>query len=79
MAKKQEQPSIEDRLRRLEEITRQLEMGDKPLADQLAMFEEGMKLAQDCRDYLSAAEVRIEKISASASSPSQESTESDES
>ncbi|HCN04503.1 MAG TPA: exodeoxyribonuclease VII small subunit [Bacteroidetes bacterium] len=79
MAKKQEQPSIEDRLRRLEEITRQLEMGDKPLADQLAMFEEGMKLAQECRDYLSAAEVRIEKISASASSQSNTSSESDES
>jgi len=79
MAKKQEQPSIEDRLRRLEEITRQLEMGDKPLADQLAMFEEGMKLAQECRDYLSAAEVRIEKISASASSQSKDSSESDES
>lgn len=77
MAKKQEQPSIEDRLRRLEEITRQLEMGDKPLADQLAMFEEGMKLAQDCRDYLSAAEVRIEKISASASSQLKDSSESD--
>lgn len=62
MAKTKEQPSLEDQLRRLEDIARMLDTGDQPLDAQLKAFEEGMKLAADCRTYLTNAELTIERL-----------------
>ncbi|MBN9399175.1 MAG: exodeoxyribonuclease VII small subunit ['Candidatus Kapabacteria' thiocyanatum] len=62
MAKTKEQPSLEDQLRRLEDIARMLDAGDQPLDAQLKAFEEGMKLAADCRSYLTNAELTIERL-----------------
>ena len=43
-----EKRSFESRLQRLEEIVSALEKGDAPLADSLALFEEGTKLVGEC-------------------------------
>jgi exodeoxyribonuclease VII small subunit len=53
-------PKFEDCLQRLEEIVQQLEKGDLPLDQALALFEEGMKLSISCRSELEAAEGRVE-------------------
>lgn len=63
MAKKTEQPTLEEQLKRLEELAQILDRGDVPLEEQLALFSEGMTLAQSCRDYLEQAELRVRKLS----------------
>jgi len=60
MAKKQ--PSIEDNLKRLEEIASILDRGDVPIEEQLALFTEGMALAKQARTYLEEAELRIRQL-----------------
>lgn len=51
---------FEDCLKRLEEIVDQLEKGDLPLEQSLALFEEGMKLSNSCRGELEQAEGKVE-------------------
>jgi exodeoxyribonuclease VII small subunit len=51
---------FEDCLQRLEQIVDELEKGDLALDKALALFEEGVKLSNSCRDQLDAAEGRIE-------------------
>jgi exodeoxyribonuclease VII small subunit len=53
-------PKFEECLQRLEQIVDQLEKGDIPLEQSLALFEEGMKLSQSCRGELEAAEGKVE-------------------
>jgi exodeoxyribonuclease VII small subunit len=53
-------PKFEECLKRLEEIVEQLEKGDIPLEQSLALFEEGMKLSHSCRSELEAAEGKVE-------------------
>ena len=53
-------PKFEECLHRLEQIVEQLEKGDIPLEQSLALFEEGMKLSQSCRTELEAAEGKVE-------------------
>ncbi len=53
---------LEERLRRLEEIARLLDAGDKPLDVQLKAFEEGMALAESCRADLERAELRVTEL-----------------
>ncbi len=60
MKKSDDTPKFEECLRRLEEIVEQLEKGDIPLEQSLALFEEGMKLSQSCRTELEAAEGKVE-------------------
>ncbi len=45
---------------RLDEIVRLLEQGEATLAEALALFEEGVKLARFCNDKLDEAESKIE-------------------
>ena len=52
MATKKKQLSFEDQITRLEEIVAALEKGDAQLADSLALFEEGTKLAAACSAML---------------------------
>ncbi len=53
-------PKFEECLERLEKIVDQLEKGDIPLEQTLALFEEGMKLSNSCRSELEAAEGKVE-------------------
>ncbi len=55
-------PSFEDAIRRLGHIVEQLERGDLPLEQSLALFEEGMKLARLSQQRLDRAEKRIDEL-----------------
>ena len=59
-AKKQ---TFEQEIARLEEIVAALEKGDAPLADSLALFEEGTKLIAGCTRLLDNAEQKVLKLS----------------
>lgn len=55
-------PSFEASLERLDTIIKELEGGQASLERSLELFEEGMKLAEVCRQQLDAAEQRIEML-----------------
>ena len=55
-AKKQ---SFETSMARLEEIVRKMEQGETPLADSVALFEEGTKLAASLHKLLDEAEQKV--------------------
>ena len=54
--------TFEQQLQRLEEIVAALEKGDAPLADSLALFEEGTKLIASCSKQLDEAEQQVVKL-----------------
>ncbi|HDN79907.1 MAG: exodeoxyribonuclease VII small subunit [Chloroflexi bacterium] len=54
--------SFEQAYHKLEEIVRRLEEGDLSLDDSIALYEEGVKLAQFCEKLLEEAELRIRKL-----------------
>ena len=54
--------SFEENMNRLEEIVQLLEKGDAKLADSLALFEEGTKLAGICSAMLDEAELKVVKL-----------------
>lgn len=54
--------TFEQQLQRLEEIVASLEKGDVPLADSLALFEEGTKLIGACSRQLDQAEQQVVKL-----------------
>ena len=54
--------SFEALFARLEDVTAQLETGDVALDRAVALYEEGMTLAQRCQRLLSEAEQRIEQL-----------------
>lgn len=54
--------TFEQQLQRLEEIVASLEKGDVPLADSLALFEEGTKLIGSCSGQLDQAEQQVVKL-----------------
>mgnify|MGYP000593385320 CR=1 FL=1 len=58
-AKKQ---TFEQEIARLEEIVAALEKGDVPLAESLALFEEGTKLIAGCSKQLDQAEQQVVKL-----------------
>lgn len=49
-------------LKKLEELVQRLEEGELSLDDSLKSFEEGMVLAQSCRERLEEAEKKIETL-----------------
>lgn len=53
-------PKFEECLQRLEKIVQELEKGDVPLEQSLALFEEGMQLSSACRKELEQAEGKVE-------------------
>jgi exodeoxyribonuclease VII small subunit len=57
--------SFEEAYRELEATVRRLEEGDLPLAEALACYELGMRLARHCQAALDAAELRLEQIAGS--------------
>lgn len=54
-----DQQTFEAAIKRLEEIVRQLEQGEIPVEECLALFEEGVNLSRFCRTKLDEAEQRI--------------------
>lgn len=55
--------SFEDALKQLEAIVRQLESGEVPLNESIALYAKGDALRRQCEDRLKAAQALIEKIS----------------
>ena len=53
---------FEEAFRRLEDIVKELERGDIPLDDALALYQEGQKYAALCRTKLDVAEQKIKKL-----------------
>jgi len=62
MSPKKKEPTFEENIARLEEIVSLLERGEAPLAESLALFEEGTKLAAACSGALESAEQRVVKL-----------------
>jgi exodeoxyribonuclease VII small subunit len=54
--------SFEASLEELERIVKELEKGDLPLEQSLALFESGMRLSADCKRQLEEAESRVELL-----------------
>ena len=54
--------TFEQAMARLEEIVKQLEQGDAPLEDALALFEEGTRLMKNCSTQLDKAEQKVSKL-----------------
>ena len=55
--------NFEQAIDELTEIVSKIEQGQIPLQDSLEQYEKGMTLIKSCREILSDAEKRIEKIS----------------
>ena len=53
---------FEAAVERLEEVVQELEDGELPLEQALAVFEEGVALSRRCSEQLDAAERRIESL-----------------
>lgn len=52
--------TFEASLQELERIVKELERGDLPLEQTLALFETGMRLSAECKRQLEEAESRVE-------------------
>ena len=61
MADKKE-TSFEDAMQRLDEIVKALEDGKAPLDASLKLFEEGVKLVNECKTQLDFAEQRVKVL-----------------
>ena len=61
--------SFEAAFARLEEVLATLEAGNLPLEQAIALYEEGMRLAQRCQERLESAELRITQLQARFAEP----------
>jgi exodeoxyribonuclease VII small subunit len=57
-----EPESFEALYGRLEEAVRALEEGGRPLDESIALFEQGMVLAKQCRELLDGAELKVTSL-----------------
>ncbi len=55
-------PSLEERLKRLEEIVRSLEASDLDMEGALALFEEGVEHVRGAEATLRVAELKVEEL-----------------
>ena len=62
MTDKEETPSFEAALKRLEEIVQKLERGELSLEESLTCYEEGIRLSRVCHGKLEEAERKIEML-----------------
>lgn len=53
---------FEDKIKRIETIVEQLDRGDSQLDEMIKLFEEGMKLSTECREYLENSEMKVNNI-----------------
>jgi exodeoxyribonuclease VII small subunit len=63
IAKKTAKNSLENSLKRLEEIVEKLEHGDASLDEAVVLYEEGIRISKECAEKLKAAELKIKKLS----------------
>lgn len=61
-SKDMKQKSLEEQLKRLEEIAALLDRGEATIDEQLRLYEEGMQLAEACRTYLENAELKVRTL-----------------
>lgn len=54
--------SFEQSIQRLADIVEELEQGEQPLEESLALFEEGIRLSKSSQAVLERAERRIEEL-----------------
>jgi len=54
--------TFEQAFQQLEEVVRQLESGELPLEQSLALFEQGMVLAKFCENKLDEAEQKVHQL-----------------
>lgn len=54
--------SYEALMTRLQQVVARLETGELPLADSLALYEEGVALAARCQTLLDAADLRVQQL-----------------
>jgi exodeoxyribonuclease VII small subunit len=54
--------TFESLYQRLEDVAARLESGNLPLEDSVTLYEEGMRLAQQCQVLLAVVEQRIETL-----------------
>ncbi len=54
--------TLEDQLKKLEEIAHKLESSELSLDEAITLFEEGIGLATSIREALTAAKLRIEAV-----------------
>ncbi|MEZ5400474.1 MAG: exodeoxyribonuclease VII small subunit [Bryobacteraceae bacterium] len=62
MADESKAPGFEANLNALEEVVKQLEAGEIPLEEAIALFERGMTLTEACRKQIEDAETRVEVL-----------------
>lgn len=62
MTDSKEEVKFEDALKLLETITDEIERGEIGLEHSIERYERGMKLVTRCREILSTAEQRIQKL-----------------
>lgn len=62
-AKKAIKNSLEQSLKRLEEIVEKMERGDVSLDDAVNLYEEGIQISKECAEKLRTAELKIKKLS----------------
>jgi exodeoxyribonuclease VII small subunit len=60
------EPSLDERLARLEAIVAELESGGAPLEQAIERYQEGVELLKRCRTTLGQYKKRVEELSASA-------------
>lgn len=56
--------NFEEKIARIQEIAEHLEESTLPLNELIELYEEGMKLSIECREYLDKAELKVETITA---------------
>lgn len=61
-AKKSAKNSLENSLKKLEEIVESLESGTIPLDDAVNLYEEGVRISKECAEKLKAAELKVKKM-----------------
>ena len=59
-----DQPTLEEAMRRLEEISTRLESTEIELTESLELYEEGVRLLRLCEGLLTTAEGRLEQLRA---------------
>lgn len=59
---KNSERSIEDSIKRLNDIVEKLESGEVSLDDAMKLYEEGMIISKECMEKLSKAELKIKQI-----------------
>jgi exodeoxyribonuclease VII small subunit len=62
MSNKNKQPTFEDAFTELRTTVEALEIGNLSLEDATALYEKGMRLAKQCNEQLSKAELHVSRL-----------------